>query len=425
MTSGSGVERVSRVTTRQNGLAFETFGNPAIPHRTDTDAGTLRIVSSWPANERASQNQTEAAVFVHRDFSVAIQLALDLAGSAAGGFRCVYEALDNGTAAYPTVWDATNEIANANTAVDDAATVAFIGGIHTGAVQQSIPILSRAVPSLAVVVPAATWPGLTRQISGITEFGEPGRYAPTGVRNVVRFGPTDDGTGSAAAQWVFEAGGRRTASVFHDNGRYGRCVAISFASAFAALGGTVTQTTALPADPLNFDGHVASVMGSGSDCVFIGGVATPKLSQLIEELRSQVGADGLTIIGGDGLMAEGQSGVFVPELPGGLIAVGPVLPAELPGDGAIWTAVMRYRIGQDRDPHPSAVHAFEAAVAIIQAIDAVGSDDRVTILAAIQATHEFIGLSGTVLINLTGDRELVPYRIAQVEGGRFVTIGRR
>ncbi len=419
MTISEDARPVDRAVARQDGLRFDAFGNPAIPHRDDTGAGTLRIVSSWPSSERVDQDPP--AAFVYDDLSVAIQLALDLAGSAAGGFALEYVALDNSTAAYPNVWDATTEIANAQAAVDDPATVAFFGGVHTGALQQSVPILSRAEPPMAVVT-VATWPGLTRRIEGITEFGEPGRYAPTGARNLVRFGLTDDGIGAHAAGWAFDTAGRRSAAVFHDGNRYGRCVALSFATAFAALGGVVSETTALPADPIDFSGHVASVAASGADCVVVGGVSTPKLRQFIDELGRLPGADARTIIGGDGLLAGGPSGGLAPALPEGLVAVGPVPPADLTGDGAIWTAVMRDRIGQGRDPEPFAIHVFEAAIAIIQAIDAVGSGDRTAIRAAIQATRDFRGLSGMVAIGETGDRVVVPYRVAQVQDGRFVPV---
>ena len=415
MTIGQLSPTGNPAVARQTGLAFGTFGNPAIPHRTDTGAGTLRIVSSWPFGGDAGQS--------YRDHAIAIRLAIDLAGSAAGGYALEYEALDNSTEAYSNVWDATTEIGNANRALEDPEAVALIGGIHAGALQQSIPILSRAEPPLLVVSPAATWPGLTRRVDGITEDNEPGRYYPTGLRNLVRFGSADDRLAAVAARWAHDTTGRRTAAVFHDNGRYGRCVALAFAAAFAALGGAVTETTPLPVDPINFDRHVASVALAGADCVFLGGIATPKIGQFVGELRTQSSPEALTILGGDGLTSDVLLGAITPVQADGLTVVGPPLPAELTGVGVIWSATMRYRIGQSRNPDPFAIHAFEAAIAIIQAIDAVGSGDRVAVIDAMRATSEFRGLSGTFSINADGDREAVPFRIAQVQGGRFATIG--
>ncbi len=415
MTIGQRTHTGNSAVGRQTGLTFETFGNPAIPHRTDTGAGTLRIVSSWPFGGDDGQS--------YRDHAIAIRLALDLAGSAAGGFKLEYEALDNSTEAYSNVWDATTEIGNGNRALEDPATVAFIGGIHAGALQQSIPILSRAEPPLLVVSPAATWPGLTRRVDGITEDGEPGRYYPTGSRNLVRFGPTDDRLAVFAARWALETAGRRAAAVFHDNCRYGRCVALAFAAAFTALGGAVTETTPLPADPINFVRHVASVDGAGADCVFIGAIATPKIGQFAGELRAVASPDALTILGGDGLTSDVLLDTLAPGQADGLTVVGSPLPAELIGVGAIWSATMRYRIDQSRDPDPFAVYAFEAAIAIIQAIDAVESADRVAIIDAIRGTSGFRGLSGTFSIDADGDRESAPFRISQVQDGRFTTIG--
>ncbi len=415
MTNGQLSTADNTVVARQTALSFEAFGNPAIPHRTDTGAGTLRIVSSWPFGGDAGES--------YRDHAIAIRLALDLAGSAAGGYALEYQALDNSTDAYSNVWDATTEIGNANRVLEDQEAVAFIGGIHAGALQQSIPILSRAEPPLLVVSPAATWPGLTRRVDGITEDSEPGGYYPTGGRNFVRFGPTDDRLAAAAALWAHDTAGRRTAAVFHDNGRYGRCVALAFAAAFAALGGAVTETTPLPADPINFDRHVASVVLAGADCVFLGGIATPKIAQFIGELRAQSTPEALTILGGDGLANDILLATLAPRQADGLTVVGPPLPAELTDAGAIWAATMRYRIGQSRNPDPFAIHAFEAAISVIQAIDSVGAGDRGAIIDAMRATSEFRGLSGTFSIDADGDRDSVPFRVSQVQGGRFATIG--
>ena len=398
---------------RQDELAFERFGNPAIPHRTETGAGTVRIVSSWAFGGSAVQSGG--------DLTIAIRLALELAGNAAGGYAIDYQPLDDSNEAYANVWDATTEIANAEQARDDAATVAFIGGVHSGALTQSLPVLSQAVPSLLVVTPAATWPGLTRRLPGITPDFEPGRYFPTGARNLVRLAPTDDRLGQTAARWALNDGGRRRVAVFHDRGRYGQCVALSFAAAFAAGGGSVTGTEALPADPVTFERYVDAVAAAGADGVFIGAVTTPAIAQFIGELRRRFGPDDLLIIGGDGLASDDLFAAAPDGGITGLTIAGPVLPSDLIEDGAVWAATMRERIGEDRDPDPFAIHAFEAAIAILQAIDVVGSGDRASILAAAQATRDFRGLSGTFAIDTDGDRVDVPVRLAQVQSGRFVT----
>ena len=416
MTTDHGGDIRNAVPASQATLSFADFGNPAIPHRTETDAGTLHIVSSWAFGGLARQTGG--------DLSLAIEFALQLAGYAAGGFEIAYQPLDDSTDEYDNVWDATTEIANATRAVDDSRVVAFIGGVHSGALQQSLPVLNRAVPPLLAVSPAATWPGLTRRVDGITEPFEPGQYAPSGTPGFVRLAPTDDRLGQVAARWALADADRRTAAVLHDGGRYGRCLAVSFAAAFAAGGGTVTEPTVLPADPVNFDRYVTSVGEAGADCVVIGGIATPAIAQLVRELRARFPADALTIVGGDGLASDLLTDDAMAGRADGLTIAGPFLPDDFAPDsaGATWTTEMRARIGEDRDPDPFAIHAFEAAVAIVQAIDAAGSGDRGDILAAMRATRDFRGLSGTFSLDDSGDRDRVPVRLASIQGGRFVTV---
>lgn len=416
MTTHPGGGNRNAVPARQVTLSFADFGDSAIPHQTGTDAGTLRIVSSWAFGGQAAQSGG--------DLTLAIEFALEMAGYAAGGYAIEYEALDDSTAEYDNVWDATTEIENANRALADPEIVAFVGGVHSGALRQSLPVLNLADPPLLVVSPAATWPGLTRRVDGVTEGFEPGQYAPGGTPNFVRFAPTDDRLGQVAARWALNAASRRTAAVFHDGGRYGRCIALSFAAGFAAGGGVITETTALPADPLNFDRAVESVATAGADCVVIGGIATPAIAQLIRELRARFPAESLTILGGDGLIGDLLTDDDTASSAEGLTVVGPLLPADFaPGTaGATWTQEMRARIGDDRDPDPFAIHAFEAAIGIVQAIDAAGSGDRADILAAMRATRDFQGLSEIFSVGAAGDRDTVPIRLATVQDGRFVTV---
>ncbi|HEV2527377.1 MAG TPA: ABC transporter substrate-binding protein [Thermomicrobiales bacterium] len=409
----------ARTLTRQRGTAalrFEDVASPAIPHRTETSAGSVRVVASWPVSDSAAEAGS--------DRLEAIRLAFELAGGAAGGYAIRFDHYENNTETYPNVWDSESEARIASQALVDPAVVAYIGGAAAGAIESSIADLSQVDPPLLCLAASATWPGLTRPVPGIdVVVPEPARHYPTGTRNLVRMTTTDDAQGRAAAQWAIEADGRRSAVVFHDGGRYGRTTAASFAEAFSAGGGTSSELTYVSPDPVTYEELVGLIAASGADCIYLGAIATPALGRFLGDVRRRYPADSLRIYGPDGL----DNLNLIVEVPsgddGGIIITSPVLPADLEGDaGMAWRAAMQERIGEDRDPDPGAIPAFEGAIALVQAIDAAGSTDRRAILDAIRATRDLPGLTGPISVNADGDRDAMPVRFARLEGQRFITV---
>ena len=397
-------------------LRFEDVASPAIPHQIATDAGMVRVVSSWPVSDAAGPGG---------DRLVAIRLAFELAGGAAGGYAIQHDHYENSTAMYRNVWDAESERRIAGEALADSTVIAYIGGDAAGAIESSVVDLSRAEPPLLYLAASATWPGLTRPVPGVDVVEpEPARHYPTGDRNLVRMTTTDDAQGRAAAQWAIEADGRQSAMVFHDGGRYGRTTAASFAGAFSAAGGTTSDLTYVPPDPVGYDDLLARITTSGADCVYLGAIATPALGRFLGEIRRRHAADEISIYGPDGL----ENLNLVVELPSGddagFILTGPTQASDLgeTATGAAWRTAMRARIGADRDPDPGAVPAFEVAIALIQAIDRAGNVDRGAIVEAMRATSDLPGLTGPISLNADGDRDAMPVRFARLEGQQFVTV---
>jgi branched-chain amino acid transport system substrate-binding protein len=245
------------------------------------------------------------------------------------------------------------------------------------------------------------------------------------VRNLVRFTATDDIQGRVAAQWASGPGGRQVAAVFHDGGRYGRCVAAAFADEFGRTGNTVVSVEQLPADPVTFSEIVDQVDESGADCVYIGAIATGKIGQLIRELRGRLPADRLTIIGPDGLDDPTLFYEIPADLEDELVITGPYQAGDLADSatGAAWLAGMYERVGEERDLDPYAISAFEITLALIQAIDAAGTNDRGAILDAMRGTRDFQGLTEPFGVDARGDRSPVLVRLARLQDNAFVTIG--
>src|SRR5690606_25433568 len=153
-------------------------GNPDIEHITGTEAGTVKFYSSWPLTGASEQ--------LGGDMVTSLQMALSDFGNAGRGYAIEYIPLDDGIAANNGSWDAAKEAENATTVVNDPDAVLYIGTYNSGAAAVSIPITNQADPGpLAMISPANTYPGLTKESPG-NEEDEPERYYPTGIRNYMR-----------------------------------------------------------------------------------------------------------------------------------------------------------------------------------------------------------------------------------------------
>jgi branched-chain amino acid transport system substrate-binding protein len=385
-------------------------GNPNIPHITDTSKGMIRLYSSWPmiaGNEQIGQDMREA-----------VAMALEDYGNAAGGYAIEYEALDDALASTGN-WDAGKESENANTAVNDADAMVYIGTYNSGAAAIAIPILN-AVP-MAMISPANTYPGLTLAVEGVTEEGEPDKYYPSGERNYMRNTVADHLQGGAQANWAIE-NGITTAYVLHDNELYGRGVAIAFQLYFEQLGGEVLGFEAYQRDAPDYQALATSIADNAPGAVYVGTVSTNNPGKLVQDLRSVMSPDDVTIILPDGCFSQAFIDAAAGSAEGCYVTFGGVPPAYLTTElGRDWLARMQERVG--RLPDAYATYSYEAAIIVLQAIDTVQDKNREAILDAMLATQDFQGLSGTYGFTETGDPDKPAIFLSQVTDGEFVEVG--
>jgi branched-chain amino acid transport system substrate-binding protein len=385
-------------------------GNPDIPHITDTSKGTIKFYSSWPmiaGNEQIGQDMREAVV-----------LALEDYGNAAGGFAIEYEALDDALASTGN-WDAGKESENANTAVNDPDAMVYIGTYNSGAAAVSIPILN-AVP-MAMISPANTYSGLTQAVEGVTEEGEPEKYYPSGKRNYMRNTVADHLQGGAQANWASEQG-LTSAYVLHDNELYGRGVATAFRLYLEQLGGEILGFEGYQRDAPDYLALATSIADRAPSIVYVGTVATNNPGKLVQDLRSVMPPDQVTIMLPDGCFNQAFIDAAADAGEGCYVTFGGVPPAYLESDlGRDWVARMEERLGHLPDAY--ATYSYEAAIIAIQAIDQVQEKNREAILDAMFATQNFQGLSGTYGFTETGDPDKPSVFLSQVQDGAFAQIG--
>jgi branched-chain amino acid transport system substrate-binding protein len=382
-------------------------GNPDIEHVTGSDAGTVKFYSSWPLTGASEQ--------LGGDMVTSLQMALDDFGNAGGGYAIEYTALDDGIAANNGSWDAAKEAENATTVVNDPDAVLYIGTYNSGAAAVSIPITNQAEPGpLAMISPANTYPGLTKEAPG-TEEGEPDRYYPTGVRNYMRLVPADDLQGPAAAAWAVENQGLSNAYVLHDNQLYGKGVAQAFRDTFEALGGTISGFEAFDANAPDYLALMTSIASSAPDIVYVGAITNLNPGKLLQDMRSVMPASEVVFLGPDGLINQAFIDGAGEAAQDAYVTFAGLPPNALQGVGAEWYARIKEVLGHEPDAY--AVYAYECAVVAIQGLDATESNDRETLLDAMFATTNFQGLLGTWEFLDTGDTSLTTVSLNQIREG--------
>jgi len=382
-----------------------TIGRADVAHITDTSKGTIRFYSSWPLIATMEQ--------IGGDSRESVRMALEDFGNAAGGFALEYEALDDAIASTGN-WDPGKESENATLAVNDEDCMVYIGTYNSGAAAISIPILN-AVP-MAMISPANTAAGLTQAVEGVTAEGEPEKYYPSGKRNYMRPTVADHLQGGAQANWANEQG-IASAYILHDNELYGKGVATAFQLYYEQLGGEVLGFEAYQRDAPDYQALATSIADAAPALVYVGAVVTNNPGKLVQDLRSVMPADQVTLLGPDGLFNDAFIESAADAAEEMYVTFGGVPSESLESEvGKDWLARIQERLGHVPDSY--ATYAYEAAVIAMQAIDEVQEKDRAAILDAMFTTTNFQGLSGTYSFTETGDPDKPSVALAQIKGGK-------
>jgi branched-chain amino acid transport system substrate-binding protein len=390
------------------------IGLAGATHVTDVSKGTIRLYSSWPLTgdmERTGGDAVEAFKMCLEDF-----------GNAAGGFKLEYEALDDGVAANNGGWEAGKETENVNRVVNDPDAVVYLATYNSGAAKISIPITGAA--GMAQVSYANTYAGLTKNIAGAVEQGEPDIYYPSGKRNYMRLCPADDIQGAAQANWAYNEQGRRKAYIIHDNSLYGKGVATVFQNKFKELGGEVLGFEGYDPKASDYQSLMTSIADKGPDIVEIGATVENNAAKVLQDMRGVMGEeviflgpDGLnntTFVTGAGDVAEGAWLTFAGYTPDKLVDQGG------PGADYVNRVTQRLEYENPNDLDAYAVYAYEAAVLVIQTIDKVGEKDRTKMLDTMFVTEGFTSLlGGTWSFTETGDTDSSVIGLAKVVDGKI------
>jgi branched-chain amino acid transport system substrate-binding protein len=221
----------------------------------------------------------------------------------------------------------------------------------------------------------------------------------------------DNAQAAAAAEWIVETHGARTASIaYGTTDAYTRLLQRYFATRFAQLGGRVVSTVGY--DPATVDATTVAALAP-ADVIFL--AAQPDDAIRVTSLLRQSGV-ATPILGGDAFDSNAWS--VHPELGDVYFTTHAYLGAD--STDARVLAFRALYLGAHPDGEPDAFTAlgYDATGLLLDAIERAGSNDPHDVRAALAATRGFRGVTGTISY-APGERiPTKPVTILAVAGGR-------
>ncbi|MBA2239978.1 MAG: ABC transporter substrate-binding protein [Solirubrobacterales bacterium] len=332
-----------------------------------------------------------------QDAADGAELALAEAGGEVAGVELRMELLDDakGLASYPGQadgsggelrWDEVITGDNARAATEDAAAIAYLGDLDSGATRTSLPITNEA--GLPQVSPASAAMDLVREPGSFND--PPEDFALGGDRTFIRVIPGDEAQAEAAAE-LARRERVRSVSIQADGSAFGEVLADGFERAAGEVG--------LRAQPAS---RSASPAGSAAaaDALFLAG--TPEtLGGPVDDARLAIVPDAFI----------GPSGERLTSLPSrlarGRVAVTSAAldPSQLTDPG--FEADFEAEYG--RDPGRFAAYGYEAMSLILGSIDRAAIDGEVRredLVAALFSTSERDSVLGAYSIDDDGQTTL-------------------
>jgi branched-chain amino acid transport system substrate-binding protein len=270
-----------------------------------------------------------------------IQLAVDQVNAAGGVHGRPLELLirDDGA-------EEPQAVAIAHEFVDNPRVAAVVGHMSSGAQLAAANVYDGHLVSVATTASSAA-------LTGISPW-------------VFRVISSDSANGAAFARFA-TGNGLRRAAVIYDNTSYGRGLAVAFQHAFD---GTIVAFVPITEDSaMSFEPYVSYVKAQTADAVFLATTQDPAVAMLREMRRQRVRPAFMTVGG-----SSWESAVNDSALSEGIYLAAPF---DTHVDRSEVTRfVDAFRAKFQRDPDGDAALAYDATMAIVKALDAVGPSRR-------------------------------------------------
>lgn len=345
---------------------------------------TLTIYASLPAHGPDAPAGADAAFGMRRALA-------DAGGRAAG--RRIRLVILPATRPEDASWDPGTVEANADRAVEDPTTIAYIGELDQGGSAVSLPVTNR--DGLLQVAPADGLTSLTRRAPGRPRAG-PERYYPDGQRTFLRLVPPDLDSAREIVRSLRERGSRRLVLLHGDQISDRELESTVIALIGEGEPREITRVAVRDDDPEDVRDVVDDVVSAQPDSIAFFAANGLAATAVLAELGARL--DSVPLRGAPQLVPSGE----LPAAPTDACALtGVPQQSELPPNGRRLIADLSRQSG-GRPLGGEALLGYEAMQLALDAIEE-GGPDRRRVLRAARAPRERNGVIGRYEITARGD----------------------
>lgn len=376
------------------------------PESTHVSGDVLTIYSSLPSHGPTAP--IAAAV------AAGERLALAESGDAVDGKRIRLEQLDSTDQDSP-LWSPDAISANADRAVDDPTTIAYLGELGFGATAVSLPITNAA--GLLQVSPMDGLTSLTRTPPGRPRAG-PERYYPSGTRSFLRLTPDDLLETETLLERVNATGAQRLAVVY-DADIYGRELGAEIAARARRDGPSPVVSEEYTGEVDKVPDVTQALADAHPDVVVYAGVAGPGTGPLLAGIDRAL--PGVPVYATSGILARDPARP-IPAAPDRVEALSAIAPASrMPRTGRRVLREVARRDGP-RAARPEALYGYEAMKVVLDAIRRAGPNRHGVIKEALRIRNRESAIGGYG-IRATGDVDGDTFAVYELRRGRFAFQG--
>ena len=219
----------------------------------------------------------------------------------------------------------------------------------------------------------------------------------------------------------------KKAFVVFDSDDYGKDLAAEFQTSFKAKGGTIVgQPQSYEKKQCDFNAVVANIKAAKPDVIYQSGFYA-EATCLLQALRKDSDTKGIAYIGGDGIKNDELLTGAKDAAEGAYLALPGTQGTEFANFAKKYATFTK---GKESDAESATfgAEAYDAATALIKAIEKVAKDDggKLTIdgkaLNDAVLKSDFAGASGQVKFLANGNRAGAVVRLFKVTGGKYVQL---
>jgi len=313
-----------------------------------------------------------------------VEIAIDDAGGKILGHTIKFDGQDGGCSA-------DGGQAAGTKLASDPTIVAVIGTSCSSEARAAEPLMSKA--GFVTISSSNTAPDLTDPTN------------PNHYPGYFRTAHNDKIQGAAAADFVYNTLGFKSAATIHDGSLYASSLVKVFGDNFTKLGGTVTEATSVDPNATDMSSVLASI-ATGKPQIIYFPIFLPAGAFIIHQAKTTPGLEQTKLMGADGL--------YSPDVmkSAGADVEGFMVSSPLVTGAAYDAFVAKYKTKFGEDPinifHAHAYDAFNIVKAAIEKVAVQEKDGTVYIPRqalrdAVAATKDFQGLTGVLTCSPDGD----------------------